>query len=319
VSEQAPSYTVYFDTNVISHINSGLTPDFLGVLTVNGHKLVLSDIVLEELPDKGETRILAQYPFIYLLAHEAANLDGKINFYQSVEPASNSETVDAIDLFLRGILRSVAGSRSVDDLNDLFRNSMDAVSEEMAKDLPRHADARLVDQLAKARLRHNEGLDLLPPVPSPIVTKEEMEALKIAPKHVNNVRPPSVVAKVLELYPGSSEWIGKLLEPFEQREDIKSRVQELCLALIMMGFARDRGIGSDNDVKSDSGARAQFQDIAHICAGSVCDLFVTSDKRCAKLAFAVFEALRLRTAVCCIHPSASRDVKLLVVGTNYWP
>ncbi len=319
MSEQAPSHTIYFDTNVISYVNSGLVPDFLGVLTANGHKLLLSDVVLEELPDQGGTHILVQHPFMYLLTNEAAFLDGKINFYRSVEPSNSSDCIDAIDLFLRGILRSAAGSRSVDDLNALFRNSIKAVLEELAKNLPENADPRLVEQLTNARLRHIDGLDLLPPISSPIVTKEELEALKIAPKHVNNLRPPNIVGKLLELYPDASEWVSRLLVPFGQREDIKSRVQELCLALIMIGFARDRSIANDNDRKSDSGARAQFRDIAHICAGSVCDLFVTSDKRCAKLAFAVFEALNLRTAVCCLHPSVSSEIKLLVVGTNYWP
>lgn len=319
MSEQSPSFTIYFDTNVISYINSGLVPDFLGDLIANGHKLVLSDIVLEELPDGSNTQILAQHTFLYLLAHEAAFLDGKINFYGSVAPSDSSPSVDAIEVFLRGILRSVAGSRSVDDLNALFKSSIEAVSQELAKDLPDNADPRLKEQLAEARLRQSQGLDLLPPVLSPIVSKEEMEAHQIAPKHVNNVRPPDIVGKIFELYPDASEWVTKLLLPFGQREDIKSRVQELCLALIMIGFARDKGIANDNAKKSDSGARAQFQDIAHICAGSVCDLFVTSDKRCARLAFAVFEALKLRTAVCCLNPSAANEVKLLVVGASYWP
>lgn len=319
MSEQTPSYTIYFDTNVVSYIESGRVWDFLSTLTRNGHKLVVSDIVLEELPSGQDTKILAEHPFLYLFAHEATYLGGLTNFYRSVEPANSSDSVNAIELFLRGILRSAAGSESVGDLNSLFRNSMEALAEEMMQDFPDGTDQRLKDQLANARIRFSEGLELLPPVLSPIVTREEMEAHRMAPKHLNNVRPPNVVSKVMELYPDSSEWIGRLLLPFGEQEDIKSRIQELCLALILVGFARDRDIGRDDGKRSDRGAQSQFRDISHMCAAAVCDMFVTSDKRCAKLAFAVFEALHLRTNVSHLVLENSNEVKLLVVGADYWP
>jgi hypothetical protein len=319
MSEQAPSFTIYFDTNVISYLDSGKVPNFLEVLTVNGHRLVVSDIVLEELPDGREAKIFSEHEFLYLLANEAAFLGGLTNFYRSVEPANSSVGVDAIELFLRGILRSAAGSSSVGDLNSLFRNSIEAVADEMMNDLPDGTDQRTIDQLAIARMRFTQGFKSLPPVPSPIVTKEEMEALHVAPKHVNNLGPPNVVTKIVELYPDASEWLARLIAPFGEQEDIKSRIQELCLALNLVGFARDRGIGKDDHEKSDNGARAQFRDIGHICAAAVCDLFVTSDKRCAKLAFAVFEALKLRTAVSCLVPGELNEVKLRVVGNDYWP
>jgi len=319
MSEQTPSFTIYFDTNVVSYIESGRVLDFLPTLTSNGHKLVVSDIVLDELPSGQETQILAEHPFLYLLAHEAAYLDGLTNYYRSVEPENSSSSVNAIELFLRGILRSAAGSKSAGDLGSLFRKSMEALAEEMMRDLPDGTDQRLIDQLSNARVHFSNGLELLPPVPSPIVTREEMEAHRMAPKHLNNVRPPNVVSKVMGLYPDLNEWIGRLLLPFGEREDIKSRIQELCLALILVGFARDRDIGRDDNVRSDRGARSQFRDIGHICAATVCDVFVTSDKRCAKLAFAVFEALNLRTAVSCLVPGNSNEVKLLVVGADYWP
>jgi hypothetical protein len=319
MSGQTPSFTIYFDTNVVSYIESGRVPDFLPTLSRNGHKLVVSDIVLEELPGGQATQILAEHPFLYQLAHEAVYLGGLTNFYRSVEPAISSDSVDAIELFLRGILRSAAGSKSVGDLNSLFRHSMEALAEEMMRDLPDGTDQRLIDQLANARIRLSDGLELLPPVPSPIVTKEEMEAQRMAPKHLNNVRPPNVVSKIMGLYPDLNEWIGRLILPFGEREDIKSRIQELCMALILVGFARDRDIGKDDNVRSDRGARSQFRDIGHICAATVCDVFVTSDRRCARLAFAVFEALNLKTAVSCMVLGSSDEVKLLVVGADYWP
>ena len=319
MSAQMPSLTIYFDTNVVSYIEAGTTLDFLPTLSNNGHKLVVSDVVLEELPSGQATKTLSEHPFLYLIANEPAYFAGLTNFYHSVEPANSSDSVDATELFLRSILRSAAGSKSVGDLNSLFLNSMEALVEEMMQDLPGGTDQRLIDQLAEARIRFRHGLELLPPVSSPIVTKEEMEALRAAPKHVNNVRPPNVVSRIMQLFPDSSEWIGKLLVPFGEREDIKSRVQELCLALILIGYARDRDIGKDDNEKSDSGARSQFRDIAHICSASVCDLFITADKRCAKLAFAVFEALKLGRGVCCLVRSASSEMKVLVVGPNYWP
>ncbi len=319
MSEPSPSFTIYFDTNVISYLNAGSVPNFLEVLIKNGHKLVVSDIVLDELLDGRATRILSEHHFLYVLANEAAFLGELVNFYRSVEPADSSVSVDTIELFLRGILRSVAGSTSVRDLNSLFRNSLEAVADEMMKDLPDGTDQRIINGLTMARTRFSQGLESLPPVSSPIVTREEMEAHQMAPKYLNNLRPPEVVTKIVQLYPDAHEWIARLVAPFTEQEDIKSRIQELCLALILVGFARDRAIGKDDHQKSDNGARAQFRDIDHICAAAVCDLFVTSDKRCAKLAFAVFEALRLGTAVCCLVPGDLNEIELRVVGTEYWP
>jgi hypothetical protein len=87
MSEQTIGLTIYFDTNVLSYIDSGRVLDFLPTLIGNGHRLVVSDIVLEELPSGKETQILAEHPFLYLLAHEAAYLGGLTNFYHGVEPA----------------------------------------------------------------------------------------------------------------------------------------------------------------------------------------------------------------------------------------
>jgi hypothetical protein len=114
--------------------------------------------LLEELPSGKEAKILSEHPFLYLLAHEPAYLGGRTNFYNTIEPANNSDSVDAIELFLRGILRSAAGSRSVEDLNTVFRKSMDALVEEMMEDLPDGADQRIVDQLVEARVRLGSGL-----------------------------------------------------------------------------------------------------------------------------------------------------------------
>jgi hypothetical protein len=319
MSEPAPSFTIYLDTNVISYLNANKVFNFLEVLIENGHKVVVSDTVLEELPDGNKTKILSEHEFLYLLSYEAVFIGEPTNFYRSVRPADTSTNVDAIEHFLRGILRSAAGSTSVGDLTSLLRDSLEAVADEIMKDLPDGTDQRTLDQLTMARIQFKRGLELLPPVRTPIVTKEEMEAYKMAPKHLNNVRPPNIVAKLVKLLPDSREWIEGLLVPFGEREDIKSRVQELCLALILVGFARDKGIGKDDSEKSDSGARSQFRDIGHICSAVACDLFVTSDKRCAKLAFAVFEALKLRTAVSCLIPGDSREVMLRVVGIDYWP
>ena len=317
--EQAPILTIYFDTNVIYYLDSGKVSNFLPVLSEKGNRLVVSDIVLEELPDGAQTKILLEHEFLYLLANEAAFLGEPSNFYRSVEPADISISVDAIEIFLRSILRSAAGSTSVGDLNSLFRNSMEAVADEMMKDLPEGTDERTIHQLELARARFKQGLESLPPVSSPIATREEMEALKLAPKQLNNVKPPDIVKKIVQLFPGADQWIVKLLAPFGEAEDIKSRIQEPCLALTLVGFARDKKVGKEDHKKSDIGANSQFRDIGHICAAAICNIFVTSDKRCAKLAFAVFESLKLRTTVVHLPLGSAPEVKLRVVGEEYWP
>jgi hypothetical protein len=318
-TEAASSPLFYYDTNVLAYIDSGDVPDFLSaVFNVQG-KHVISDTVLEELGKGADAQILQRHNFLYVLSHEAVYLDGSVNFYNSVAPSTNAGKTDALELFLGGILRSSAGSDSVPDLNSLFREGMNDVLNSMMEDLADGSDARLVSQLERARDQFIKGLADLSAISGPIVSKDEMDTHRMGPKYLGNIRPPTVVTKIIETYPETAEWLGKLTLPLKPNEDIKARIQELCAALVITGFARDKSIAKDDPVKSESGARAQFQDISHICSAAVCNVFVTADKRCAKLAFAVFEALGMRNEVLHLIPSGKGEVNLQRVGEQYWP
>jgi hypothetical protein len=319
VIETASGRLFYYDTNVLAYIDAGEVPDFLSAVSNAHGKHVVSDTVLEELEKSFEADIFQRHSFLYVLSHEALYLDGSVNFYNSAVPSTNAGKADALELFLGGLLRSAAGSNSVPDLNSLFRDGMNDVLNAMMEDLPEGTAPRLISQLDQARVQLIKGIADLSEISGPIVSKDELEAHSMGPKYLGNIRPPSVVMKIAKMYPDAAEWLGKLTVPLKASEDVKTRIQELCAALVIAGFARDKSIAKDDPVKSESGARAQFRDISHICSASVCNVFVTADKRCAKLAFAVFEALGMRKEVLHLIPAGKEEVKLRLVGEDYWP
>lgn len=318
-TQDASGPLVYYDTNVLAYINSGDVPDFLSSIAGAHGRHVVSDTVVEELPDGAETAILLRHRFLYLISHEAAFPEGTVNFYNSLSPSKEAANTDALELFLGAWLRSSAGSNSVPDLRLLFRDGMHEVLESIMEDLPDGTDPRLIAQLEQARSQLFSGLADLSDVTNPIVSREEMESHSFGPKFLGNIKPPLVVKKIIQQYPDAADCLGNLIVSLRTSEDIKARIQELCAALVMIGFARDRRIVKDDPLKSENGTRAQFRDISHICSAAVCNVFVTADRRCAKLAYAVYEALGLRKEVLHLTLSGKDEVKIDLVGDGYWP
>jgi hypothetical protein len=83
--------------------------------------------------------------------------------------------------------------------------------------------------------------------------------------------------------------------------------------------ARDPGIAKDNAEKSLAGARSEFADIGHICAASTCNVFLTADRRCGKLAYAVFEGLETKTVVVLLNHDFDNNDLTQVLGPDAWP
>ncbi|HLQ20643.1 MAG TPA: hypothetical protein VK146_16850, partial [Tabrizicola sp.] len=180
-------------------------------------------------------------------------------------------------------------------------------------------DPRVLLQWSQAKRRILDGLESVSELPQPIVSKEEIEAYRLGPKYLGNIRPPGVVAKISSLYPEFKNLAEPLVSPLRQDEDVRARIQELCLILILAGFARDKGVAKDDPKKSEDAAQSQFRDISHICGAVVCDFFITADKRCAKLAYTVFEALNLKTGILHLVLGRPEDLTLGLVGVDYWP
>ena len=85
-----------------------------------------------------------------------------------------------------------------------------------------------------------------------------------------------------------------------------------------MGFARDRRLAKDDENKSIAGAKSQFSDAYHIGAAATCNFFLTADKRCSKLAYAVYESLGFNTQVCLVSPGDAKNA-LYILGPEFWP
>jgi hypothetical protein len=322
---QSSCALVYLDTNILAYLNEGEIFNFLPSLETSGSRVVTSDIALSELRGGIDTKVIKDHNFLFVLSDEPMFPEGKVNFYSSLPSAPDDIETEPIERFLRGMLRSAAGSESIPDLNVLLRDGLSEVTQAVSIELPEGADPRLKRQLEVARTAIYQKIELLPELPLEFFSSEDLKVIRSLPKKLGNIRPPGILGKISrfisesEVGLQSAEWLANLAHPLRDGEDVKSRIQELCFALVIIGFARDRQITKYDPEKSEAGARSQFNDISHICSGSTCAVFLTADRRCAKLAYAAYESLGLRTAVALLQPFKDGSFNLREIGVNFWP
>jgi hypothetical protein len=321
LEQSEPKGFVYLDTNIVSYLARGDLPNFVPNILDAGAVPIVSDVVLQEVQNgssSGEVEFIQRNGFWFASAHEAMFLDARRTFYaRPIDiDADDSEFIEA---FLRKFVRSISGSSSVDSLTTLLSNAAQSVLDEVAKELPPDADPRLLaawDQSRKLLSQKFIELECLP-TPSPLDSElKEVQRLAAA---LGNLRPPKILDQMITLIGAdNSSFLVDMKRQFSSDENMKERIQLVCLTLVSMGFCRGKGLANDNEFKSDASARSQFADAYHIAAAASCSVFVTADSRCAKLAYAVYEALNFKTEVCLVRPKA-KDEMFKIVGEAFWP
>lgn len=290
--------------------------NFLPLLSTQGAKHVLSEVTLSELPSGALADVVQQHSFWYLRTTEPTYLEGRTTFYSRMDLPEPSPA-DYLQNFLEAFLRAVSGSPSSVDLDELFQECMKDLLSEVWTDLPPETDPRLVDLLFLARERILGALGESPRA-GPLFSQSDLTRIKNAPRIMGNVKAPRVVETICKLEPDLADWLGQLAKPISDGQEIKARIRELCLALTSAGFSRDPDIVNADVSKSQRGSRAQFRDFEHICCAAICNALVTADKRCARLAYSVYEALGIRTSVLLLIPNSEQELVRLV-GEEYWP
>jgi hypothetical protein len=316
-----PTGFIYFDSNVISYIVRGVLPNFVKTIIDAGWAPIASEVVLQEVQrgiPAGELEFIEENGFMFAFAHEALFIDGRKTFYTTpLSPdAGESEHIEA---FLRKFVRSISGSASVGDLTTLLLNASQSVLEDVSKELSPDTDPRILaawDQSKQVLLLKFDELESLP---VPTLLNAELQDLQHLASVIGNFKPPRIFDQIIDMKDfAGTDFLAEMRKPFATDENMKERIQLLCLTLISMGFARDKRLPNDDGIKSESGAKSQFSDAYHIAAAATCDVFVTADRRCAKLAFAVYEALNFRTEVCLARPE-NLETPFAIVGKEFWP
>lgn len=313
--------TWFIDTNVLSHIANGRAVDFLGFLTDNSVQLVTSDEVLAELwrgRPAAEQRLIDTNDFSYLGAHEPIFLEGKVNFYRN-PPDPIGDGSEPIEKFLNHFLRSASGSPSVPELSTLLSASIFQILDALCEPLAENADPRIKLSWSKSREKIQESLGDLPKIESPFIDNQTSKMLLIWRDKFRSVTPPDILGKISKIVGNDAlDILKNSTRQIEVHEDLKPRIEEFLLALVLLGFERESRLPSGNENKSMQGAVSQFSDFHHISTAIACDVFVTADKNCAKLAYAAYETFGLRTQVA--YASANpEEPTIRQVGIDFWP
>lgn len=316
-----PTGFVYFDSNVISYLARGELPDFVATITDAGAVPIVSEVVLREVQSgtpSGELDFIENHRFWFASAHEALFFDGRRTFYTS--PVNDDENdSDSVEAFLRKFVRSISGSASVGDLTALLLGAAQSVLDDLAQEMPSDTDPRILAAWDQSKKTLSQKFEELEALPEPTLLNNELKEMQRLVGVLGNLKPPAILDQIIAMEAFNS--IGFLVEmkrPFLSDENMKERIQLLCLTLVSLGFARDKRLPNDDEKKSEAGARSQFSDAYHIAAASTCTLFVTADRRCAKLAYAVFEALNFKTEVCLASPK-NLERPFVIVGEAFWP
>ena len=321
MKKSSPKGFAYFDSNVISSIVRKELSNPIELLRSSGIEPVASEIVLHEVNQgspNGERDFIDNQGFLFVSAHEAMYLDGQRTFYTVPVGEEDLSLSDPIDDFLRKLARSFSGSKSAGDLTEVLRSNvgilLDSLEEELETD-----DLRILSSWSNGQAQLKSALAELPSVPSPLLSQSDLKLMDQLMKELGNIKPPSVVDKIagLPLLEGA-DFLREKMKPFVEDENIKARLQDLCLTLVSIGFARDRRLPKDDEGKSEAGARSQFNDFYHISAAATCDCFITADSRCARLAYAVFEVFGFRTEICLAVPHATSR-QFVCLGPDFWP
>lgn len=313
---------IYLDTCIVSYLAGGEIDDFVPLFKAKGYEPVVSDLTLSELSrGSGQDKLsfLERHEFWKVLASEPLWLDGKTSFFK-IDPLQETYSQPLpIEAFLQNFLRFTSGSASVADLGQSFQPSMLDTVEELKKEIPTDSDPHLQDLLHSNIDAARKAIEQTPKLPSVPGLKSTLQSQRIGPKFFGDIAPPKIIEQVARRIPIEHRAaFQNAFRPILPSDDIRARVKEASLNLILLGFARDKDIANDDGAKSRAGAISQLNDIGHIACAVGLDGFVTADSRLAKLAYATYEPFGISTTVC--HASFKTDGQMFnLVGENYWP
>ena len=317
--------TIFIDTNVISLLANGRQPLLLDGLLQDSFVLVTSDSVVKEVSagtPSGEIALLEKLNFRFLKSDEAIFINGLTNFYDFSALNIDDGAEIRTEQYLHDLLRNLCGSSSAPALDQLLHGGIEAALSDLEEVFGGDYDVRFSKYLEAVKERivnDKRKLGLYDSTIPDHYSTSELEALGLGPKHVNNIKPPNIARQIAERVDTKDlASYGYLLAPFTESENIRARITELGFNLLLVGFHRDTRLGKDNEQKSRIGARSQFYDIDALSCATVCHGFLTSDRRCARLAFAIYEALGIKTSVLFLDPD-QEDKPLRWVGSEYWP
>lgn len=313
----------YLDSNVISTLAPSDNHWFLDLRLERGVYPVISDVVLHEVRNgkpRAEMALISRFPFLYVSSNEPHFVGTAPKFTWAPLENTGLDRFEALGQLEANLILWGTGNPNAPSLSSLFREIFDeaiTVFRQELFDLP-EPDIELIRRMSDEFIP--QAHKLFDSTDVPPISREEAELAGAGPRQLGGLRPPHIVKQILargdEAIEGFSDDIAKQMLG---SDDLRERVLQVALVLLIAGFARDKRLAKSDLVASGRGARSQAADVKHIAAAITSSAFVTSDRRCARLAYAIYEFLGVPTAVILFDPRDRDGMYERILGAEFWP
>ena len=314
--------TLYLDTNIISYGSQGDLEPLRAASLGDGLVFVVSDHSLDEIyagDPKEKIEFLKNVGAKAVFRSDAISPNGGFNLRELSDYDGSENCTAPIEEFLIELFRQIAGSPSETVLSDLFEQSMsDQIG--LLDEFVQNAKDDGVRTYFQSKIRRlNAQIQSSPVIPAIRVTNEERRSMRAHADYLSQIRPPNVVAKILEkVGKPVREAASEFFRPIEDVTKARERISIAGIMLVALGFCKDKRIGNPVESESKRGARSQFVDFGHIATAAGCSAFITGDKDCARLAFSLYEHFQVNSFVMFLEQTR-QEKEFYKVGIDFWP
>lgn len=224
-----------------------------------------------------------------------------------------------IEMFLINLFRIMTGRPSDRPLNDQFRDALEWQVDQMRRFIEGLEPSTVRDNADALATKFSASDVDLGVEPNFRIDDKEMRNLRLGTDHLSSISAPDVVQKILQRLPESfREALNQFFCPIVDVTTIRDRVQVAGVLLVILGFSRDKRIRKTAENASLKGAISQWSDLEHIASACGCSMFLTADRDCARLAYALYEHFAVNTISAFLDRSKP-DGEIRAVGPNFWP
>jgi hypothetical protein len=320
VDSKAP--TVFLDTNVVSRLTGSFLESLARLQQSGGARFLVSDGVLGELAQgtpSGELAALRKLDARVIVRGELIDTNGTFTTHSIDDVSIAPKYINPLEEFVLEMVRIMVGRQNGIPINVAMQKAMESQVRIASALLNEIEDPELRSKL-KARRTILKSIDTeFAPSPDFKIDDHEMRNLKLGSDHLSTIKPPKIVQNIL----------ARLDSPFRSGIDtfflapddvskLRDSIQTACILLVILGFSRDTRIRKSSNLESLKGTSSQLSDAEHIAVAAGCTVFLTADKNCAKLAYAVYEHFQVNSFSVLIQKSGA-DFGMQSLGEDFWP
>lgn len=307
------------DTNIVSYVVSNRNKPIDALFQNKNVTLILSDTVLAELKKgapNGEMEYLRECGALQIKFSSDIAQNGTVILSGIDDVEVANETAEHIERFLVDVFRLMANTKSEVGLSGSIVNALNVTADWFETEENSTFHSSWIRN-ASHKIERKNALNGQPKEKPQSDSEQKQNGVGAAV--LGNLRPTYIVEKLIV---GASDEIKVIINSFFQEHLAgplsRDKIQLLGLLLSALGYSKDSRIGKERVDQSIKGGISQWNDIKHIASCSGCNLFLTRDRDCARLGYALYEHFGVKTFVGLLVVKED-NVELKLVGTDFWP